>query len=316
MTPEREAMRQTSHHNHGSHSAAEKKMRTGYVVSALSAITNLVIAGFKAWAGFSTGSIAILADAWHSFSDTLSSIIVFISFRISAKPPDREHPYGHGRAELIATLSVGFLLAAVSFDFLVESIGRLSERQAAEYNTVALIIIGISILLKETMTQISIRMGRRIGSPALVADGWHHRSDAISSVLIFVGIIAGQKFWWTDGVLGLVITAILIRVTITILRGTISPLLGERLDGEEIAGIRAICSEIADIELYFHNPRVHVYGEHKELTFHIGLPAMMRLQEAHEVADRLESRIMEEMGIEATVHIDPLINGIQKETLD
>ncbi|MFC1499453.1 cation diffusion facilitator family transporter [Candidatus Zixiibacteriota bacterium] len=299
-------MHQIVHDNKDGHTSAVEKTKAGYLVSALSAITNLVIAGFKAWAGLTTGSIAILADAWHSFSDTLSSVIVFISFRISAKPPDREHPYGHGRAELIATLVVGMLLAIVSFDFLAESIGRLSDRQAAEYSTLALVIIGISIVLKEVMTRISIRVGRRIGSPALIADGWHHRSDAISSVLILVGIIAGQRFWWTDGVLGLVITAVLLRITVSILKGAISPLLGERLDDELLEGIRAICAEQAGMETNFHNPRLHVYGEHRELTFHIGLPAMMRLQEAHKIADRLEGRIMEEMGIEATVHIDPI----------
>ncbi|MFC1628161.1 cation diffusion facilitator family transporter [Gemmatimonadota bacterium] len=309
-------MHQSSHHRHDSHSPARKKIRSGYLVSGLSAITNLVIAGFKAWAGYTTGSVAILADAWHSFSDTLSSIIIFISFRISAKPPDREHPYGHGRAELIATLAVGFLLAVVSIDFLFESIGRLSERQAAEYSSVALIIIGISILLKEAMTQISIRVGRRVGSPALIADGWHHRSDAISSVLILIGIIAGQRFWWTDGVLGLVVTTVLLRVTFNILKGAISPLLGEQLSEEEIEGIHAICADQIDMEIHFHNPRVHVYGEHKELTFHIGLPSDMRLQEAHAIADMLEGRIMEEMGIDATVHIDPITTGISRGELD
>ncbi len=309
-------MHQTSRHDHDRDSPAEKKRRAGYVVSALSAITNLVIAGFKAWVGYSTGSIAILADAWHSFSDTLSSVIIFISFRISAKPPDREHPYGHGRAELIATLAVGFLLAIVSIDFLIESIGRLSERQAAEYSTLALVIIGISILLKEIMTQISIRVGRRVGSPALIADGWHHRSDAISSVLILVGIIAGQKFWWTDGVLGLVVTVVLLRVTVSILKGAISPLLGERLSEEDMEAIRAVCVDHADMELHFHNPRVHVYGEHKELTFHIGLPAEMRLQEAHEIANRLEIRIMKESGIATTVHIDPIIMEMNGGNLD
>ena len=309
-------MHQTARHNHDHVSPAEKKRRAGYIVSALSAITNMVIAGFKAWVGYSTGSIAILADAWHSFSDTLSSVIIFISFRISAKPPDREHPYGHGRAELIATLAVGFLLAVVSIDFLIESIGRLSERQAAEYNNLALVIIGISILLKEIMTQISIRTGRRVGSPALIADGWHHRSDAISSVLILVGIIAGQKFWWTDGVLGLVVTVVLLRVTVNILKDAISPLLGERLSEGEIGAIRDICTHQADMELHFHNPRVHVYGEHKELTFHIGLPAEMRLQEAHDIADRLEIRIMKELGIATTVHIDPMAIAIRGEELD
>jgi len=266
---------------------------------------NIVLFIIKYWVGVLSASVAIVADAWHTLSDTLTSLVVLISFKISSVPPDKKHPYGHGRAELIAALVVGILLAVVGFNFFVESIHRLIDRQAAAYGTLALIVIAASVVSKEAMAQVSIRAGRRTNSRSLIADGWHHRSDAISSLLIFIGIVAGQRFWWTDGVLGLVVSLLIFHATFGILKDAISALLGEEPDEEEIARIISLSYQLTPHDLHVHNPRVHDYGQHRELTLHIYLPADMRLSEAHEIVTALENAIKKEMGIEATVHIDP-----------
>ena len=281
------------------------KTTVGYIISSLSIALNIVLFIIKYWVGVLSASVAIVADAWHTLSDTLTSLVVLISFKISSVPPDKKHPYGHGRAELIAALIVGILLAVVGFNFFVESIHRLIDRQAAAYGTLALIVIAASVVSKEAMAQVSIRAGRRTNSRSLIADGWHHRSDAISSLLIFIGIVAGQRFWWTDGVLGLVVSLLIFHATFGILKDTISALLGEEPDEEEIARIISLSSQLTPHDLHVHNPRVHDYGQHRELTLHIYLPADMRLSEAHEIVTALENAIKKEMGIEATVHIDP-----------
>ncbi len=281
------------------------KTTVGYIISSLSIALNIVLFIIKYWVGVLSASVAIVADAWHTLSDTLTSLVVLISFKISSVPPDKKHPYGHGRAELIAALVVGILLAVVGFNFFVESIHRLIDRQAAAYGTLALIVIAASVVSKEAMAQVSIRAGRRTNSRSLIADGWHHRSDAISSLLIFIGIVAGQRFWWTDGVLGLVVSLLIFHATFGILKDTISALLGEEPDEEEIARIISLSSQLTPHDLHVHNPRVHDYGQHRELTLHIYLPADMRLSEAHEIGTALENAIKKEMGIEATVHIDP-----------
>ena len=284
-----------------------EKHRTtvGYIISLLSIVLNIVLFIIKYWVGVLSASVAIVADAWHTLSDTLTSLVVLISFKISSVPPDKKHPYGHGRAELIAALVVGILLAVVGFNFFVESIHRLIDRQAAAYGTLALIVIAASVVSKEAMAQVSIRAGRRTNSRSLIADGWHHRSDAISSLLIFIGIVAGQRFWWTDGVLGLVVSLLIFHATFGILKDAISALLGEEPDEEEIARIISLSYQLTPHDLHVHNPRVHDYGQHRELTLHIYLPADMRLSEAHEIVTALENAIKKEMGIEATVHIDP-----------
>lgn len=281
------------------------KTTVGYIISSLSIALNIVLFIIKYWVGVLSASVAIVADAWHTLSDTLTSLVVLISFKISSVPPDKKHPYGHGRAELIAALVVGILLAVVGFNFFVESIHRLIDRQAAAYGTLALIVIAASVVSKEAMAQVSIRAGRRTNSRSLIADGWHHRSDAISSLLIFIGIVAGQRFWWTDGVLGLVVSLLIFHATFGILKDTISALLGEEPDEEEIARIISLSSQLTPHDLHVHNPRVHDYGQYRELTLHIYLPADMRLSEAHEIVTALENAIKKEMGIEATVHIDP-----------
>jgi len=281
------------------------KTTVGYIISSLSIALNIVLFIIKYWVGVLSASVAIVADAWHTLSDTLTSLVVLISFKISSVPPDKKHPYGHGRAELIAALIVGILLAVVGFNFFVESIHRLIDRQAAAYGTLALIVIAASVVSKEAMAQVSIRAGRRTNSRSLIADGWHHRSDAISSLLIFIGIVAGQRFWWTDGVLGLVVSLLIFHATFDILKDAISALLGEEPDEEEIARIISLSSQLTPHDLHVHNPRVHDYGQHRELTLHIYLPADMRLSEAHEIGTALENAIKKEMGIEATVHIDP-----------
>lgn len=296
----------SGHSNSAHHHTVEQRTRTGFVVSLLSIVVNILLFALKYWAGIVSGSVAIIADAWHTLSDSFSSIVVFIGFKVSAKPPDRKHPYGHGRAELIAALTVGIILALVGFNFLVESIQRLIDRQTADYGTLAIIAVGASVVLKEILAQVSIRSGRRIGSQALIADGWHHRSDALSSLLVLLGIALAQRFWWTDGILGIVVSGLILYATVEILRDAVSSLLGEEPDEEEIARLVDLCSELTPYDLQIHKPRIHVYGHHRELTFHIGLASELRLSEAHEIGHTLEIAIRDEMGIEATVHIDPM----------
>lgn len=292
----------TSIHGHG----IERKTTTGYIISSLSITVNVLLFALKYWVGLLTPSVAIMADAWHTLSDTLTSLVVLIGFKVSAIPPDKKHPFGHGRAELIAALIVGILLALVAFNFLVESVHRLIDRQAAVYGTLALIAVAVSVVSKEVMAQVSIRAGKRTNSPSLIADGWHHRSDAISSLLILVGIVLAGQFWWTDGVLGIMVSVLIFYATFEILKNAISHLLGEEPGKEIIAGIDDLSSKITSYDLQIHDTKMHDYGHHKELTLHIYLPAEMKLSEAHEIAQKLEIGIWKQMGIEATIHVDPL----------
>ena len=253
-----------------------------------------------------SSSVAIIADAWHTLSDSISSVAVLIGLKISAKPADEEHPYGHGRAEVIASIVVGMLLAIIGFSFLKESILKLRSQSEVEYGTLAIVVTIISLVVKEFMAQYSIIIGKRTKSKSMVADGWHHRSDAISSFVILIGIFIGQYYWWIDGVLGILVSLLLFYTTYSIMKDNISHLLGEGIDDDLREDIIKLAHEVAEFEIYPHHFLVHQYGNHTEMTLHIRLPADYTIHNAHEIATNYEILIKERTNIQATVHIDSL----------
>ncbi len=277
-------------------------LRAGWV----SIGTNLFLFALKYWAGIITGSIAIIADAWHTLSDSFSSIIVLLSIKISSRPPDKNHPFGHGRADVIASFIIGILLAVIAVNFLIESVQKLIAHGSVEYGRIALIVIIISILMKEMLAQYSFWAGKKSGSKALRADAWHHRSDAISSILILIGIFINKYFWWVDGVLGILVTILLFYATYEILRDAINSIMGEKPDEGLINSINDICQRVSKQQIYPHHVHIHRYGNHTELTLHIKLPGDQNLKEAHDLVSRIEAAIKQELAIEATIHMEPI----------
>jgi cation diffusion facilitator family transporter len=265
---------------------------------------NLVLFGIKIWAGYKTNSLALLADGWHTLSDCVSTIVVFIGLRWSMKPADKEHPFGHGRAETVAAVFVGFFLIMVSFEFSKEAVTRLSEHVEAHYGWTGIIVMVISVVVKEVMSQLSIRTGKKIRSDALVADGWHHRSDAVSSLIILVGIVAGNNIWWIDGVLTALLSLYLLYVAYGIITDAVNPLLGEAVDDELKEQIQEIGRKVYGQELHMHHFHIHEYGRHTEMTFHIVLPENMSLKESAEITRKLFRAVREETGIISTIHVD------------
>jgi len=288
------------------------RISIGYLEGFISTILNILLFGLKYWVGIKTFSIAIIADAWHTLSDSLTSVIVIIGFKISSKPADKEHPFGHGRAELISSVIIGTLLAIIGFNFLMESIHRFVNHQSANYQNLAVIMFIISTIIKEGLAQFSIRAGKKINSYSLIADGWHHRSDAIVSFLILIGIFLGEYFWWLDSVMGIAVSLIIFYTAYKISKNAISALIGEKPDEDLISEIRKIvnCNISRDVKL--HHLHFHIYGNTKELTFHIRLPGDMRLEEAHQVATNLEEKIKEKMDIETTIRIEPFKKRIKE----
>lgn len=265
---------------------------------------NLVLFGIKIWAGYRTNSLALLADGWHTLSDCVSTIVVFIGLRWSMKPADKEHPFGHGRAETVAAIFVGFFLIMVAFEFGKEAITRLTDHVQAHYGWTGIVVMVISVVVKEFMSQLSIRTGRKIRSEALVADGWHHRSDAVSSLIILVGIIAGKQLWWIDGVLTALLSVYLLYVAYKIIIEAVNPLLGEAVDEKLEQKIKEIGKKIYGKELHMHHFHIHEYGRHTEMTFHIVLPGNISLKESAEITRKLFQAVREETGIISTIHVD------------
>jgi cation diffusion facilitator family transporter len=272
----------------------------------ISIIGNLFLFALKYWAGLATGSLALIADAWHTLSDSVSSVIVLIGGKISNKPADDEHPFGHGRAEHIASIIIGVLLAIIAFDFALGAIKKFSSREQTVFGLFAWVATIISILAKEAMAQYAFRAAKKAKSSILKADGWHHRTDAISSILILIGIAAGGRFWWTDSVLSFLVALMIGYVSFQILKPEIKTLLGEGPSDELLNSIRSTTQNEFKLPLYMHHIHIHSYGRHTELSCHIKLPPEMTLDEAHIICTRIEEIILEKFGFVSTVHAEPV----------
>ncbi|MBA7519393.1 Manganese efflux system protein MneP [subsurface metagenome] len=294
-----------------------KKYKTfiGYLEGTISIILNTLLFGLKYWVGIRTFSIAIIADAWHTLSDSLTSLVVIIGFKVSSRPADKKHPYGHGQAEIISSVIIGTMLAIVGFNFLIASIQRFINHQSAVYGNLAVIVFIISVIVKEGLAQFSIRAGKKINSQSLIADGWHHRSDALVSLMVLVGIFMGEYFWWVDSIMGIIVSLVIFYTTYIILKESISSLIGEEPSEDFEAEIRKIVTNSVSRDVKLHHFHSHKYGDNRELTFHIRLPADIRLEDAHRITEKLEKKIREEMNIETTIHAEPIIIRGNKKQL-
>lgn len=283
----------------------QKNTKYAVIEGWLSLFSNLLLFGLKFWVGIISGSVAVIADAWHTLSDSLTSIILLIAIRISKKPADENHPFGHGRAEIIASLIIGVLLSVIAFNFLVDSIKRMSDHQSANFGTLVIIVTIISIVVKELLAQYALWAYKKTKLNSLKAEAWHHRSDAISSVIILIGILIGKNFWWLDSVLGIMVALLIFYASYEVIRDAISPLMGEKPDKNLQNKIKNLISRETDVEVHFHHLHIHNYGNHAEITFHIMLPPHISLAEAHIITEKIESSIRKEMNYEATIHMEP-----------
>ncbi|MGE4287337.1 MAG: cation diffusion facilitator family transporter [Salinivirgaceae bacterium] len=280
------------------------KKNYSFIEGWISIIGNVILFVLKYWAGIVTGSIALIADAWHTLTDSVSSMVVIISAYISKKPADKDHPFGHGRADLVSSIIIGMLLIMIGFEFILKSIEQLKSGTAVHFGTLALVVTLISILIKEGMAQYAFWAARKTNSPILKADGWHHRTDALSSVVVLIGIILGRFYWWIDGLLGIIVALLIFYAAYQILKESIDRLMGEIPDDKLILQINKITRDL-HMDVCPHHFHMHKYGDHIEMTFHILLPPHITLEEAHRNANTIEETIREHMNIEATIHMEP-----------
>lgn len=272
----------------------------------LSIFGNIILFGLKYWAGIVTGSLALIADAWHTLSDSVSSVIVLIGGKISRKPADDDHPFGHGRAEHVAAIIIGVLLAIIAFDFVVEAIDKFGNKQKTVFGTIAWVVTIISVITKEALSQYAFWGAKKTNSSILKADGWHHRTDALSSLVILIGMAVSNYFWWTDAVLSFIVALMIGYASYEILSKEITSLLGESPSDELLLQIRETVQSNFDKPLHLHHIHLHNYGHHTELSCHIKLPPQMPLEEAHEVCTKVEESIKEKFGFYSTVHPEPV----------
>ncbi|GBU29160.1 cation transporter [Treponema sp. R8-4-B8] len=282
------------------------RTKAGYVEGTVSIVVNFLLFILKIWASVISGSVALAADAWHTLSDSISSIVVVIASKLAAKKADKEHPFGHGRWEQIASLFIAVILVVIAFGFLDSSIRHFLDKDKVEYGTIAVIVTAVSILVKELLAQYAFYIGRKTGNSSVRADGWHHRSDALSSVVVLIGILFAKQFWWIDSVLGIIIAIMLFYAAFTILKEAINKILGEQPDQDLIDKLTKEIQSIYYDDLKIHHLHIHNYISQKELTFHIRLNKDLTIEKGHRIASEIEEVILDKFGMTATIHVEPL----------
>ena len=284
----------------------EKKSKYMIIEGIVSVVVNILLFAFKYAVGIFSGSLSIIADAWHSLSDSISSIIVIIGGIFSKKPADKEHPFGHGRIELITSFIVGIMLIFIGYTFFAEAIKNLLSKRTANFNKAAIIAMIVSIIIKEILAQYSFWAYRKSGAKSLYADAWHHRSDSITSIIILIGILIGKNFWQSDAILSILVSIVIFIAALDVIKSSVQPLIGEYPSKEIINKIKNIAGELKLNGESLHHFHIHIYGSHAEITFHIRFPKDMTVFEAHNMATIFENAIREKLSIEATIHIEAI----------
>lgn len=276
---------------------------------------NIALMIFKFIAGFVGHSSAMIADAVHSLSDFVTDIIVLVFVSVSAKPQDRSHDYGHGKFETIATFFIGLALIAAAIGIIVSGVMALIDwaggADLKAPGQLALWAALLSIVVKEVLYQYTVYKGKRLNSQAVVANAWHHRSDAFSSIAAAIGIggsiLLGDRWTVLDPIASIVVGLFLVNVAMGLLRTSISELTEGSLPQETEQEIEDIITSFPEISEP-HNMRTRRIGNHIAIEAHIRMDGNMPLRDVHNITSQVEHRLKERFGNEThiTLHMEPV----------
>ena len=286
----------------------EIRAKYGYLEALVSIIGNVTLFFIKISLALLVNSIGLAADAIHSLSDVSTSGIVIFGFKIAKKRPDKKHPFGHGRAEHIATLIIAVLLIIIGLNFIQQSFDRLlhpEQLSNPDFAIITAIIILSTAIGKELMARYSSLISKKIESDMLQADAWHHRTDAISSIGVAIGIIGSHLgFPILDAIFGLFVSAIIIYVGVHLIKTSSNYLIGTRPSSDLIKKLQTLTKQASQIS-NIHSIYVHDYGHIKILTFHVEMNGSLSLDDAHKIADDLEDKIMKTTHYFPVIHVEP-----------
>ncbi len=290
-----------------------------YRVTIAGSIINAVLLALKFTAGILGGSAAMIADAVHSLSDFMTDIVVLLFVKLGNKPQDEDHDYGHGKYETLATALIGIALmgvgAMICYNGLTKTWAVVNGEQLKSPGMIAFIAAIVSIALKEWAYRFTEKVGREVGSQAVRANAWHHRSDALSSIGTAFGIggaiLLGAQWAVLDSLAAIIVSFFILKAAYGLIVQATNELLESSLPEDVEAQMVALAAEeegVADI----HNLRTRRLGNKIAIEMHVRMPGEMSLYEAHEKATRIEKRLREQFGerTHIALHLEPLkVNG-------
>ena len=299
--------------DHSSPSETVVRERYGVFSSIVGIITNLILAGIKLLAGLLSASIAIVADALNNLSDAGSSLISFVSFKIAAKPADKEHPFGHARIEYVSSMIVSFLILLVGFELMTTSVKGLTSKDgsALEVTTLTYVILSISIVLKLWLGLFYRKIAKTIDSSVVAAASADSFSDCASTSAVLVSsIIVGlTDLWFIDSVVGLAVSIMIMIAGIKILNETKNSLLGEAPIQEVVDSIKDTVSKYPEV-VGIHDMLVHNYGPKTYIvSFHAEVDGSQDIYALHDAIDNIEKEIKTDLRILCTIHMDPIVTN-------
>jgi len=284
----------------------EEKAHIGQMVGWVSIVINFLLFLTKLIFGLLINSIALIADAIHSVTDIITSIILVIGYKIMDKPPDKEHPFGHHRAEYISSLIMSIIIILAGIEFIKISFSRLAKPEIIQVGFSVYLFIFLTIIIKGLLGYYSKKIGKKINSQAVAADAIHHLTDALGSIFVLFAVAGSNLgFQFMDGAGGIIVGIILIWAGYSIARDSVDSILGTPPSRETIKQIRNLCKD-EDRVIDVHDIIIHHYGLIHFISLHIEVNKSMNIVIAHDVADKIEKKLKQELGAHCTIHIDPV----------
>ena len=287
----------------------EEKTRNAYVylASIVGILCNLILSIIKISVGFISGSVSITADGFNNLSDMASSIITMVGIKLANRPADKEHPFGHGRMEYLSALVVAFMVMLVGVQFVKTSFERILNPVAVSFEIIPFILLLISLLIKLWLSRFNKFMGLKINSTALKAASVDALGDVFTSSCVLISFLAA-KFTTLpiDGYVGLIVSAAILYAGYSLIKDTISPLLGEAPDEELVKKIKQGVLSYDNL-IGVHDLIIHNYGVGKCMaSIHAEIPSNIDLVTIHEIIDSAEREISQKLNIYLVIHMDPM----------
>lgn len=289
------------------------RFRYGLVAGIFGIISNALLCVFKLIVGIIGNSITIVADAINNFSDAGSSVVTLVGFKLSATPPDNDHPFGHARYEYITSLLVSVTVLFIGILLLKSSIEKCITPEAVSVNVYTYVVLGAAIAMKLVQMLIYLDFSKAINSGALKASAADSRNDVLATVAVLISTIvidvAGDKISpkvSVDGIMGIAVSAFIIVSSILLVKESISPILGEKPPKELVDKITAKILSYDGV-IGVHDLVVHSYGEnHCFVVAHVEVPQDVEITKSHDVIDNIEHDFWNEMHVRITIHMDPV----------
>ena len=287
----------------------DKDLSSGLTVTWVGVIANVVLVALKLVVGISARSQALVADGVHSISDLFSDLVVYLGLKWGRKEADEDHPYGHGRIETMSGFIVGLILFLVGVGIVYNSIVAIYGHQTAAPSVLAIYVAGFSIILKEAMYWYTVLVGRRIDSPVLIANAWHHRTDALSSVAVLIGVAAAYfnpDWHLADSIAALVVSYFIFRVSVSLMSNSVRELV-DTMPGPEVTDmIRRHSAQIKGVR-NVHDIMARKSGPHILVEIHVVVDKNITVLQGHDIAKEVEQTLLTRMTKvnKVIVHIDP-----------